>query len=597
YNFFQDVRRYQNLTANLDIQVINVNGRIELPPDMVRVPISKLSQAEKKEFIEYLKMRITRGDNIGSSWAFFRSLQKKPKTPVMGFGANIVHSDAQVGQDRARALLAKLQKSKLSSKIGKSLVKFIGVTALISAVAFGAYKYGYKEKLISLKWFTSSFSTPEMQFYEDVFPEVYAWKSDDRPFTKKIADDLLKPEYVQGILSTMDQEVYQEKNPPEQNRARRLALFVYFNYNSDVAKALKKHRVKLEGTEFMRLAQIYSTQQSGYSSNIFYFKVGDLDLKHSEISRFLTNNMITYQDYKKLRDVNAFSDLLQKDGISYKMKNFLEDVYTLTPLRIREAVKNKKWFLLTRTNKNKSMDFAAFFNTENATLVPKRVGDVLLNKPKTKGITWYALDDATAEKLKLSTNALTYFSKPTGQALKLEVIASRIRKLGLKPTKSPLQVTVHRELLMGDSKGKYGVQCYDPITGLVLANLITRSSFEKEGSVSLKRDPIQVNTTLVQLSKDDSFSVQTITITPGKTGIIRMFEPQDSFRASFSDGTSARFEKATGNLFNPFSFMVFNDSITFSCKNDITDMVIDMGKHRLKITKSMDGNHQIKEIN
>ena len=598
-NFFQDVRRYQNLTANLDIQVIDVRGRIELEPDMVRVPIAKLTPSEKKEFIKYLQMRIRRGDNIGSSWAFFRSAQKKPKTPVVGFGANIVHSDAEIGQERARDLLGQLQKNKFAGNIVKKLVKYLGITLLIAAAGFGTYKYGFKDRLSFLDRFFSSSSltsTPEMKFYKDVFPEVFAWKSDDRPFTKKIAEDLLKPEFVSGLLSTMNLESYQENGQGDQNRARRLALYIYFNYNTEVQQGLKKHRVKLEDTEFMRLARIYSTLQSGYSSNIFYFKVGDLDLKHAEISKFLTNNLISYNDYTKLRDVGAFSDLLQKDGISYKMKGFLEDVYTLTPLRITQTEHKNKWFLLTRSESGKSIDFAAFFTKGQATLVPKRIGDILLKQPKTKGITWYAIGDAAAEALNLSNDSLAYFSKPTGQALKLEVIAARIKKLGLKATSSPLPVTVHRELLMGDSKGKYGIQCYDPITGLVLSNLITKSSFEKEGKVSLKRDPIQFNTTLVQLSKDDSFSVQTITITPGKTGIVRLFEPQDSFKATFADGTTARFDKATSNLFNPFSFMVFNDSITFSCKNDITDMVIDMGKNRLKITKSSDGNHQIKEI-
>ncbi len=595
-HFFQDVRRYQNLTAHLDIQVLNVSGRIELAPNMVRIPISKLTQSEKKDFIEYLQMRIRRGDNIGSSWAFFRSSGKKSKSPVVGIGANIVHGDAQLGQDKARALLALLKKNKLGVRISKKLFKFVGVTALVAATAFGVYKYGYLEKRFFFSKFTESMASPEMQFYKEVFPQVFDWKSDDRPFTRKIADDLLKPEFVTGLLSTLDQESYQEKEPRNRNRAQRLTLFVYFNYNEEVMTALEKHRVKLEGTEFMRLARIYSTKASGYSSNIFYFKVGDLDLKHSEISKFLTHNLISYNDYTKLRDVDAFSDLLQKDGISYKMKNFLEDVYTLTPLRIKEAVKGKKWYMLTRTDKNKAIDFAAFFARDKATLVPKRIGDILLNQSKAKGINWYALEDAVAEQLNLSGDALTYFSKPTGQALKLEVITSRIKKLSLKPIKSQVSVSVHRELLMGDSKGKYGIQCYDPITGLVLSNLITRSSFEKDGKVALKRDPIQVNTTLVQLSKDDSFSVQTITITPGKTGIVRLFEPQDSFRATFANGTNVRFEKATANLFNPYSFMVFNDSITFSCKNDITDMVIDMGRERLKITKSSDGNHQIKEI-
>jgi hypothetical protein len=183
-----------------------------------------------------------------------------------------------------------------------------------------------------------------------------------------------------------------------------------------------------------------------------------------------------------------------------------------------------------------------------------------------------------------------------GQTLKLEVLKNKIASLDLKPTPKPMPVTVHRELLMGDSKGKYGIQCYDPITSLVLSNLISKSSFERDNNLSLKRDPIQVNTTLVQLSKDDSFSTQSINITPGKFGIIKLFEPQDSFRGKLNDGQAVTFEKATVNLFNPFSFMVFKDSITFSFKHDITDMEIDLGKDQLKIIKSSDGNYQIVQI-
>jgi hypothetical protein len=183
-----------------------------------------------------------------------------------------------------------------------------------------------------------------------------------------------------------------------------------------------------------------------------------------------------------------------------------------------------------------------------------------------------------------------------GQALKLDVVKHKISELKLKPTDHLLPVTVHRELLMGDSKGKYGIQSYDPIRSMVLSNLISKSSFERDNKVSLKRDPIQVNTTLVQLSKDDSFSTQSITITPGKTGIIKLFKPLESFKGKFREGQSEIFEKTTVNLFNPFSFMVFKDSITFSFKHEITDMELDLGGNHMKIIKSDDGNHQIIEI-
>ena len=594
-SFFQDVRRYQSVTSHLDIKVINVDGLITLEPDMEHVPMSKLTSAEKKEFIDYLKIRVARGDNIGSSWAFFRPQGKKKG--VMAYGANIVHRDATTGQDRARRLLTILQGSKIRNHSLKRMGAALAVTCLVAAATFGFYKYVYLEKRFPFKSLTAVMDSPEMAFYEKMFPQVYQWKSDERPFTKKIADDLLRPEFITDLLTSMDKDFYQGDHAKDNNQGYRLALFVYFNYNTEVAKTMKRNQAKLQDTEFMRLANIYSCKQSGYASNIFYFKVGDLDIKRAEISKFLTKNMITYRDYTKLRDANEFSELLQEDGISFKMKNFLEDVYSFTPLGIKQPMENIDWYLLTQNDKAGNLDFAAFFKRDKATLVPRRLGDLLLNTRTPQDVSWFPINNSQAALLNLSDNSLTYFTKTMGQALKLDIVKVKIKELNLTPTDHLLPVTVHRELLMTDSKGKYGIQCYDPVTSLVLSNLITKSSFERDSNLSLKRDPIQVNTTLVQLSKDDSFSNQSVNITPGKTGIVRLFEPVDSFKAKFRDGQSATFEKATVNLFNPFSFMVFKDSITFSFKHDITDMELDLGRTRLKIIKSDDGNHQILEIN
>ncbi|WP_300460664.1 hypothetical protein [Desulfobacula sp.] len=590
-SFFQDVRRYQSITSHLDVKVIAVDGIITLEPDMCHVPMSKLTSAEKKEFIDYLKIRVSRGDNVGSSWAFFRPRDKKKV--IIAYGANIVHRDSTTGLERARRLLATLQGNNIRIHSLKRMISALAVLCLLAAATFSSYKYLYLENRFPFKSHALSQNSPEMDFYKAVFPQVYQWKTDERPFTRKIADTLLRPEYVTGLLASMDQDFYREKDAEDHNLSYRLALFVYFNYNTEVAQAMKRYQIKLNGTEFFRLANIYSTKLSGYSSNIFYFKVGDLDLKHTEISNFLTQNMITYRDYTKLRDVDEFSELLEKDGINYKMKNFLEDVYTFTPLRIKTPLEGIDWYLLTQTDNSGNLDFAAFFQRDKATLVPRLLGDLLLNTRKPKHISWFGISESQATQLKLSDKALTYFTKSMGQALKLDVVNAKISELKLKPIDHFLPVTVHRELLMGDSKGKYGIQSDDPIRSMVLSNLISKSSFERDNKVSLKRDPIQVNTTLVQLSKDDSFSTQSITITPGKTGIIKLFKPVESFKGRFRDGQSEIFEKATVNLFNPFSFMVFKDSITFSFKHEITDMELDLGGNRMKIIKSDDGNHQI----
>lgn len=594
-SFFQDVRRYQSITSHLDVRVINVDGLITLEPDMVQVPMSKLTSSEKKEFIDYLRIRVIRGDNIGSSWAFFRSKEKKK--PIVAYGANIVHKEAKIGQERARALLNILQGNRMRARSLKLTVRGLVVLFVLVAAIWGAYKYLYVEKRFPFKSLEISDNSPEMVFYREVFPQVYAWKRDGEPFTKKIADDLLRPEYVTNLLTAMDQDFYREEKTRNLNRSYRLALFVYFNYNAAVAKAMKDHEFNLKGTEFQRLAEIYSCKKSGYSSNIFYFKVGDIDLKNAEISSFLTKNLITYMDYIKLRDPDEFSDLLKNEGISYRLKNFLQQSYTFTPLGIKEPLEGIDWYLLTQTDDSGALNFAAFFKRGQATLVPRLIGDLLLNGKGSKNISWFVINEAQTRELKLSDNSMTYFTNNMGQTLKLDVLKDKIGELGLKPNPKMVQVKVHQELLMGDSKGKYGIQSYDPITSLVLSNLISKSSFEQDNRLSLKRDPIQVNTTLVQLSKDDTMSTQAVNITPGKYGIIELFEPKESFKAMFSDGQTATFEKASVNLFNPFSFMVFKDSITFSFKNEITGMEIDLGDNRLKIIKSNDGNYQILEIN
>ena len=69
--FFQDVRRYQSIGPQMEIRIIPVNGMIELDPDMEPVSFNKLSGSERKALVDYLTVRVARGDNIGYAWAFF----------------------------------------------------------------------------------------------------------------------------------------------------------------------------------------------------------------------------------------------------------------------------------------------------------------------------------------------------------------------------------------------------------------------------------------------------------------------------------------------------------------------------------------------
>ncbi|WP_321491434.1 hypothetical protein [uncultured Desulfobacter sp.] len=591
--FFQDVRRYQSIGPHMEIRIIPVNGLIELDPDMEPTSFNKLTGAERKALVDYLTVRVARGDNIGFAWAFFKSRDKKKS--LVAYGGNVVHNDTFLGKERVTALLSLLQKQKGISKMKRRLFPWFAALLLISLIVLGGSQYGHLLKNIPFITGMGQKTGPEMQFYQSVFPDLSAWLKEGRPEQKDVAKKLLKTEYVSHMLDTMSLPDYRQEGDQEMNRGSRLILFVYFNYNNQVEELISSRREVLAGTQFMRLARIYSTLQSGYAANIFYFKVGDLNIKHTEISNYMKENMISYHDFKKIRDENAFAELMASDRISYKMKGFLENVYTFTPLRIDTKINGRSWYLLTRNNNSGGLDFAAFFHQDNATLVPKRIGNLVLeDKNLPADMAWYALDDNQARELKLSESSLTYFSTETGQINQLGIINERINAMGLsRLSQDRIKASVHRELLMGDAKGKYGIQTNDPITSLVLSNLITKSSFEQEANVSLKRDPIQFNTTLIQLSKDDSFSVQSVTITPGTTNIIRLFEPLDSFKAKFRDGTSTTFEKASVNLFNPFTFMVSRDSITLCFRHDITDMTVETADTQLQIVKAKDGNYQI----
>lgn len=590
-NFFQDVRRYQSTTTHLNVQIIDINGQIHLEQDMTQVPMSKLSSSEKKEFLEYLKLRITRGDNIGSSWIFFRNSQQKQ---ITAYGANIVFKDAKKGQEKAKELLTVLQKNVINSASVIKLFTTLLIVALLGYCGCFLYTKVYLEKKVLVNKIIALPDSPEMKFYQNVFPDIYSWKTGEEPFKKAIGKKLLNPEFIRDIITCMGKDYYREQGSNNDYRIVRTTLFIYFNYNLHVIDSIKKYKAKLAGTEFHRLSQIYSCVKSDFSSNIFYFKVGDLALKNSEILQYFKKNMISFHDYKKMRDSEEFSEMLEKDIINFKLKNFLKNIYTATPLKIKMPIKGINWYLAVKTDSNDQLKFAAFFKREKPTLVPQNTGDALLKEQEEQSLySWYKINHSQAAELNLSAESNIYFTEKMGQALKLEIISKKIKELGLEKIKGFFPVSVHRELLMEDSKGKYGIQCDDPVTSLVVSNLLNKFSFKESRNITLKRDPIQFNTSLIQLSKDISHSTQAINITPGKTGLIELFKNRDSFKATLANGKIVRFEKAERNLFNPFSFMVHSESITFNFKHDITGMEFALEDKTLGIFKSDDGGHEI----
>ena len=593
-SIFQDVRRYQSLTANLDVKIIDINGRIVPEQGMTPLSMASLSGGARKEFIEYLKLRVTRGDNIGSRWAFFRSEDKKM---VYAYGANVVDKEAARGQARAIALLKALQRGGPKTVFLLRLLLVIALVSLVMGGGYVIYDKLFKGKSFEFSRGDATPGSPEMVFYRERFPLVYEWLSSDKPDRKKIAETLLNPDYVTDMLTCMNREAYQDLSEADENfRAGRMALFVYFNYNREVARALDRYDMQLEGTEMERLAKVYSCDRSGYTSNVFYFKVGDLNIKHPQVSRFFSDNLVSYKDYQRLRDDKEFAQMLKADTIDFRLKNFLADVYTFSPLKIEKPLEDIDWYLLAGREKGGKLAFAAFFRRGESTLVPRAVASALMSGESASATyTWYTIDDDQKRELKISRDDTVYFTDRIGQSFKLALIADKIKQLRLDKVTTDFPVRVHRELLMEDSKGKYGIQTHDPVTSLVLSNLIRRSSFEKSSNITLKRDPIQVNTTLVQLSRDDSSSTQAVNISPGRSSIVNLFRDADRFQGRLENGRTVKFERADINIFNPFSFMVYNDSITFSYKHEINGMRFEIDEKRLRIVKSVDGGYQIRE--
>jgi len=176
-NFFQDVRRYQSIGPHLEIRVIGVDGRIELDPDMEPLAMNKLNGSERKALVDYLTVRAARGDNIGSCWAFFRSRDKKK--PIVAYGGNVVHSDANLGKERVRQLLGYLKKEAGSSQMKKLWLPRIAVILFIAAALFTGIKYGNLIEKFPFKMPSVGSSGPETAFYESVFPDLSQWLADE----------------------------------------------------------------------------------------------------------------------------------------------------------------------------------------------------------------------------------------------------------------------------------------------------------------------------------------------------------------------------------------------------------------------------------
>ena len=98
-----------------------------------------------------------------------------------------------------------------------------------------------------------------------------------------------------------------------------------------------------------------------------------------------------------------------------------------------------EWYLLIQTENGGNLDFAAFFNGDKATMVPRRIGEILLGDKRPKNISWFGITQDQAKELKLSDKSLSYFTKTMGQTLKLDVLKDKIASSNLNPRKNLCQ--------------------------------------------------------------------------------------------------------------------------------------------------------------
>ncbi len=602
-----DIHHYSlnDKDARLEVGLVDEYNRIVLSEDFGEIEFTSLTSKQKNAFRRYLRERMQLGKNIGYRWAFFRSRHQKQH--VMVYGPNVVGEDLEFGSKQIQKFLAASFEDEKRKRTQTRILLILAIM-VIAASPFLLWKIfegkpGVVSQLPGVQLLESQ--SDAMKFYQKVFPDVYQWSTGPDPKLKEIAQDILKPEYVQDLLQHTRQAFWSEPGAKAsaESRAVRLILLDFFNYNQEVRSKWSKYHDTLEGTTFGDWYHRFSFSDSSLSHYVLYYKVGDLQIPSlDDIDKYLADHFVD-SGYRKIKEADVFKGLPIQEEIKTRLKALLDQgLYLHTPLRVANPQPGIEWYLLTRTDSNTNrIDFAAFFRGSFSTLVPQDIGNALLQNPgattgqlKVSKLTWYKIRPEQASRLLLRDSSIGYFRSGSTQTLQTDIIQEKIRDFKLEEA-SNVQVEVRRELLLGLGNDRYGLQADDPIIWLLLANMIQERSSETSGSTTLKRDVVPVHITSVQLSKAYDFSARVTDVSPGTAPILGVFSAEASFMATFSDGRQAKFVKLDDDLFSPYAFKVIQSTIAFISKDEIDQMTINIGTRKFKVVRDKD-NYTIRQI-
>ena len=595
--------RYEYRSDALNVQLVNaIDNTIQLDKNFKQVPFKKLSGRERNSLQWYLQDKLNKEDNVGSQWVFFRS--KNQKHPIIAYGANIAYSDIEQGREQVNNFLAHLNQQRKARKRVFGLLSLLMIAAISALIwstyiqdvlpkLMGVFKQGNttaKSKATAVRHILQG-NDEAMKFYEKVFPDVYAWKSDSDEEKKQIADELLQPQYIKHILSHTRGNFWSQatSSPNNQDTPKtiRFVLFDLFNYNEEIHKTWEKYRDRLKDTTFGKLYRKYSFLNTNFSNTILYYKVGDISIEQKDISEYLQEHNIGDMDYKKVREADIASKFQMTEEIKQEFKKFLEaGLHSHIPLKIVRS-QDTAWYLCVETEKSsQAISFAAFFKKDRYTLVPKEKGRILTQMYLPDSFKWYQITPEQAEQLKLSDNSTIYLQSGAAQTPRINILMKKISELNLQPIEK-LEVQTYHELLMSDDQGKYGLQSNDPITSLLLANLIREESFKDTKKTSLTRDEVSIHVDSIQLSKESTFSDTITNISPGQQDILTAFQKADSFVGKFSNGKQEiTFNNIEKDMFTTYGFTIVGNAIVFIRKNEeIDQMIITVGGNDYKIIK------------
>ena len=298
--------RYTYKDEQIEIRLVDAYHKIVLDKNYKPISFNKLSFTQKRNFQEYLHERIKEGSNIGSRWVFFRS--KYQKQPVIIYGPNVVFGDIDEGSDQINKFFAQMSFER------KRKLRLAFLLAVLLMTIGGAIIWKMRSpevaQIIKRTIPTVGGDSKAMEFYKKVFPDVYEWRNQADQPRKEIAEDILRPEYIESLLKHTQQVFWKttSQNVSTENKMIRFILFDFFNYNEELKTKWEKYKSTIEKTTFGDLYKKYSIANSNLPNTIVYYKVGDINLEQIDIDNYLAKNYID-SGYKKIEEQEIFRDL------------------------------------------------------------------------------------------------------------------------------------------------------------------------------------------------------------------------------------------------------------------------------------------------